>query len=175
MLIGVLVGLAVLGSVLAVVRWTCRPEGWRAAGHAASVRSGPARAGPAVPQCSARRSGLGASRGRLALRPLPPALRTRFAGTWRAAEAGLASAPGDALRQLDELAMEVMRRRGLPVETFEHDVGEIRLLAPEVVTDYRAAHLVALAGELASDRDRCIAALHYHALLEGLLGAASTC
>jgi hypothetical protein len=173
MLDGILIGLAVL--IFALVRWgawaAARQERSRtAARQERSIGApGPIRPVSPTPQCAARRSNPGARRRRVAIRPLRPTARHRYTGAWRGAEANFARAPGAAVRQLDALAANVMRERGYPVETFEHDVGDILPVAPEVVEDYRAAHVVALANDIASDRDRRLAMVHYHALLKGLL------
>jgi hypothetical protein len=89
MLNGILIGLAVLLSVLAVVRWTARA----AAQDERSIRA-PRPIRPVSSTRSARPDGPPWRRtSRVAIRPLSPTARIRYTGAWRGAEASFPRAP----------------------------------------------------------------------------------
>jgi hypothetical protein len=86
-------------------------------------------------------------------------------------EAAFQAAPQATLHELDQLAADVLRQRGYPVETFEHNVAAILPAAPQVVEDYRAAHSIAVGNDsgIASEPDLRLALFHYHWLPKTLL------
>jgi hypothetical protein len=68
---------------------------------------------------------------------------------------------------------EVLRERGYPVEDFEQQADDISVEHPDVVENYRAAQVLALANDqgLASTEDLRQAMIHYRALFDNLVGA----
>jgi FtsZ-interacting cell division protein ZipA len=107
------------------------------------------------------------------IRTLSEQDRARFAGAWRDVQAKFVDAPADAVRDADRLVSEVMSKRGYPIGTFEQQAADISVDHPQVVSNYRAAHGLALKDERgeASTEDLRQAMVHYRALFEDLLGA----
>jgi hypothetical protein len=103
---------------------------------------------------------------------LEPAARARYLEAWRAAQGRFVDDPATATREADTLVTEVLRDRGYPVEDFEQQADDISVEHPEVVENYRAAHVVALANDqgLASTEDLRQAFVHYRSLFAELLG-----
>jgi hypothetical protein len=126
----------------------------------------------APPRCPATKRSL-STRGRrpFSLRPLPLELRTYYAGVCERTAAGFSASPRAAVHDLDLLVAEVLRQCGFPVEAFEHNVAKILPAAPQVVEDYRTAHVIALANDsgIASEPDLRLAMFHYHELFKMLL------
>jgi hypothetical protein len=107
------------------------------------------------------------------IRPLTDAERTRYASAWRDVQAKFVDAPADAVKDGDGLVSEVMNARGYPMSSFEQQAADVSVEHPQVVSNYRAAHDIALKqgrGE-ASTEDLRQAMVHYRALFEELLGA----
>jgi hypothetical protein len=105
--------------------------------------------------------------------PLSAEDRSRFASSWRDVQAKFVDAPSDAVHDADGLVNEVMSRRGYPVGTFEQQAADVSVEHPQVVSNYRAAHAIALKegrGE-ASTEDLRQAMVHYRSLFDELLGA----
>jgi hypothetical protein len=110
----------------------------------------------------------------LQIRALTPAERDRYADLWRVAQERFVDSPPMAVAEADQLVMEVMRLRGYPVSDFEQRAADISVVHPHLVTNYRAAHAIALqsAGQKASTEDLRQSMVHYRALFEELLGTA---
>jgi hypothetical protein len=108
---------------------------------------------------------------RLDIRPLSPEEHERFAEAWQSAQALFVDEPATAIKEADRLVAEVMRDRGYPVGDFEQRVADISVDHPNVVTNYRAAHAIALANERgeANTEDLRKAMIHYRGLFEDLL------
>ena len=108
---------------------------------------------------------------RLAIRPLPPADRDRYADMWRGEQARFVDDPKSAVHEADRLVEEVMRRRGYPVGEFEQRAADISVDHPLVVENYRAAHDIATRLERgnAATEDLRQAMIHYRTLFEDLL------
>jgi hypothetical protein len=81
-------------------------------------------------------------------------------------------APGAAVKGADGLVSEVMNARGYPMSSFEQQAADISVEHPQVVSNYRNAHDLALKQERgeASTEDLRQAMVHYRALFEDLLG-----
>lgn len=102
--------------------------------------------------------------------------RGRFADAWRSVQAHFVDDPGAAVAEADELVGRVMQARGYPVTDFEQQAADVSVDHPEVVSNYRAAHDIALQhgrGE-ADTEDLRQAMVHYRALFEELLEAPAT-
>lgn len=108
----------------------------------------------------------------LDIRALTTAERDRYAGLWRTAQERFVDSPPMAIAEADHLVTEVMRLRGYPMTDFEQRAADVSVVHPHLVTNYRAAHAIALssAGEKASTEDLRQAMVHYRALFEELLG-----
>jgi len=107
----------------------------------------------------------------LNVRPLSAPDQERFAIAWRSAQARFVDDPSGAIAEADKLVGELMQTRGYPVGDFEQRAADVSVNHPNVVTNYRAAHLIALDSErgAASTEDLRQAMVHYKALFEDLL------
>jgi hypothetical protein len=103
---------------------------------------------------------------------LEPDARARYLEAWRAAQGRFVDDPATAIREADELVTKVLRERGYPVEDFEQQADDISVEHPDVVENYRAAQVLALANDqgLASTEDLRQAFVHYRSLFAELLG-----
>ena len=108
----------------------------------------------------------------LQIRALNDTERERYTSLWRVAQERFVDSPPLAVAEADQLVAEVMRVRGFPMADFEQRAADISVLHPHLVTNYRAAHRIALssAGQKASTEDLRQAMVHYRALFEELLG-----
>jgi hypothetical protein len=103
--------------------------------------------------------------------PLEPEARARYIEAWRNTQAQFVDEPVEATREADRLITSVMRDRGYPVDDFEQRAADISVDHPQVVDDYRAAHVIAAANDRseASTEDLRQALVHYRSLFEELL------
>jgi hypothetical protein len=110
----------------------------------------------------------------LDVRALTTTERDRFSELWRVAQERFVDSPPMAVAEADQLVMEVMRLRGYPMTDFEQRAADISVVHPHLVTNYRAAHSIALnsAGQSATTEDLRQAMVHFRALFEELLGVA---
>jgi hypothetical protein len=108
----------------------------------------------------------------LTIRALTEAERSRYAQMWHAAQERFVDSPPLAVGEADQLVTEVMRVRGYPMADFEQRAADVSVDHPHLVTNYRAAHAIALssADQRASTEDLRQAMVHYRALFEELLG-----
>ena len=110
----------------------------------------------------------------LNIRALTPEEQTRFAESWKKAQARFVDEPSQAAADADILVKELMQTRGYPVGDFEQRAADISVDHPEVVSNYRAAREIALrnnAGQ-ATTEDIRQAMVHYRSLFEELLETA---
>jgi hypothetical protein len=100
----------------------------------------------------------------------------RFANAWRATQSRFVDEPAAAIVEADRLVTELMQTRGYPMGNFVQRAADISVDHPEVVTQYRAAHAIALDNErgVASTEDLRQAMVHYKALFEDLLETSIT-
>ena len=68
----------------------------------------------------------------------------RYALEWQEVQRQFVDEPLSSLQKADRLIREVMKARGYPVEDFEQRVADISVHYPELVTDYRGMHLIAI-------------------------------
>jgi hypothetical protein len=110
---------------------------------------------------------------RLDIRPLDPESRDEYARSWRDSQARFVDQPADAVRDADRLVIEVMRRRGYPMEDFEQRAADVSVDHPTVVENYRAGHAISMASDhgQASTEDLRQAMVHFRSLFEELLEA----
>jgi hypothetical protein len=110
----------------------------------------------------------------LNIRALTPQEETRFAQSWRKAQARFVDEPSQAAADARILVKELLQTRGYPVGDFEQRAADISVDHPEVVSKYRAAREVALRNNAAKATTEDIrqTMVHYHSLFEELLETA---
>jgi hypothetical protein len=110
-------------------------------------------------------------RDELDIRPLSDPARQRYATQWEELQGRFVDRPVVAVVDADELVTQVMRERGYPVDDFEAQSELISVDHPDVVQNYRAAHVVyakTTSGQASTDELR-EAVIAYRALFEELL------
>jgi hypothetical protein len=83
----------------------------------------------------------------LNIRPLTLPEHDRYLVEWKEVQAKFVDDPAQAIKEADRLIMEVMQLRAYPVSDFEARAADISVAYPELVTNYRAAHAIALKNE----------------------------
>ena len=107
------------------------------------------------------------------IKPLASDMRGHFIETWRTVQAQFVDDPKYAVTRADDLLGEVMLARGYPMADFDQRAEDLSVDHPEVIENYRAAHMIALRhsrGE-ASTEDLRTAMIHYRALFDELVDA----
>jgi hypothetical protein len=79
-------------------------------------------------------------RDRLDIKPLPEAVRLRYADEWRGVQERFVDQPSQALSAGESLLTRVMEEQGYPVSDFDEQADLISVDHPEVVENYRVAH-----------------------------------
>jgi len=107
----------------------------------------------------------------LNIRPLTAEEVNRFALEWQKTQTEFVDEPLTALQKADRLIREVMKTRGYPVEDFEQRAADISVDYPELVTDYRGLHLIAVKekDDKVSTEEMRQAMVHGRALFENLI------
>ena len=113
-------------------------------------------------------------RDKLDIRPLTSEQRGDYAARWESVQAAFVDRPREAVVLADDLIVEVMDRRGYPVESFDDRASLVSADHPEVVDHYRSAHAVSTQGEDSSTEDLRQAFVHYRALFDAMLTDAET-
>jgi hypothetical protein len=105
------------------------------------------------------------------IQELAPEEHARYLDAWRETQAAFVDEPGEAVREANRLIKEVMQARGFPVVDFEQRAADLSVLYPQVVTNYRAAHRIAVKHEQGgvSTEELRQAMVHYRSLFEELL------
>ena len=80
----------------------------------------------------------------LDIRPLTADEVNRFSLEWQATQTAFVDEPHASLQKADRLIREVMKARGYPVEDFEQRAADISVDYPDLVTDYRGLHMIAV-------------------------------
>ena len=80
----------------------------------------------------------------LRLRPLAAEDQERFLKEWHNIQGQFVDDPKTAVSQADWLVHRVMRARGYPTGDFEQEAADVSVDHPEVVSNYRAAHDIAI-------------------------------
>jgi hypothetical protein len=111
----------------------------------------------------------------LNIRPLSAEEVNRYALQWQDVQREFVDEPLLSLQKADRLIREVMKARGYPVEDFEQRVADISVHYPELVTDYRGMHKIAIkeSTDNASTEEIRKAMIHGRALFENLISKAS--
>jgi hypothetical protein len=107
----------------------------------------------------------------LDIRPLTEKEMDRFSNEWRVTQAEFVDEPVTAMQKADRLIGEVMKARGYPVDDFEQRVSDISVGYPDMVTDYRGLHSLAVKGksQKVSTEELRKAMVHGRALFENLV------
>jgi hypothetical protein len=108
---------------------------------------------------------------KLELRPISESEKNAFTSRWQATQARFVDEPGGAVTDADSLVSEVMQARGYPVGDFEQRAADVSVDHPQVVSNYRAAHAIAVSHSRASasTEDLRQAMVHFRALFTDLL------
>jgi hypothetical protein len=107
----------------------------------------------------------------LQIRPLTADEVNRYALDWQETQTEFVDEPLTALQKADHLIREVMKAKGYPVEDFEQRAADISVDYPELVTDYRGLHLIAVKQKEddVSTEEMRQAMVHGRALFENLI------
>ena len=107
----------------------------------------------------------------LDIRPLTAEEVNRYALEWQDVQREFVDEPLLSLQKGDRLIREVMKARGYPVEDFELRVADISVNYPELVSNYRGMHRIAIkeTPESASTEEIRKAMIHGRALFENLI------
>jgi hypothetical protein len=107
----------------------------------------------------------------LKIRPLTAEEVNRYALDWQKTQTEFVDEPLTALQKADRLIREVMKAKGYPVEDFEQRAADISVDYPELVTDYRGLHMIAVkdAEDKVSTEEMRQAMVHGRALFENLV------
>lgn len=107
----------------------------------------------------------------LDIRPLSATERERYLADWAAIQSKFVDEPGPAIVAADRLIMEVMQMRAYPVSDFEQRAADLSVSYPALVSNYRAARVIALKNEQgqADTEELRQAMLYYHSLFDELV------
>src|SRR5919106_3515092 len=108
---------------------------------------------------------------KLDIHSIPAPEQERFARQWRSTQAKFVDNPADAVREAEQLVVQLMRAMGYPMGDFEQRAADISVDHPRVVEHYRVARRIAQANERgeAKTEDLREAMLRYRELFEDLL------
>jgi len=109
----------------------------------------------------------------LHIRPLTAEEVNRYALDWQKTQTEFVDEPLSALQKADRLIQEVMKARGYPVDDFDQRAADISVDYPELVTDYRGLHMIAVKDEedKVSTEEMRQAMIHGRALFENLVSS----
>ncbi|MCQ4083670.1 hypothetical protein NGB36_24505 [Streptomyces sp. RB6PN25] len=108
----------------------------------------------------------------LDIKPLPTAVRDRYARDWSSVQEEFVDRPEDAVHDADRLVTSLMHERGYPTEGFEQQLKDLSVEHGRTLERYRAAHEI----DTLSTRHQATteqlrgAMVHYRALFDELLG-----
>ncbi len=104
--------------------------------------------------------------------PLSASDRECYMAEWSAIQSNFVDVPGQAVLDADRLIMEVMQLRAYPLSDFEQRAADISVMYPNLVSNYRAARVIAIKNEqqLADTEELRQAMIFYRSLFEELLG-----
>jgi len=112
----------------------------------------------------------------LQIRSLSAEEVNRFVLDWQATQAEFVDEPLASIQKADRLIREVMKAKGYPIEDFEQRAADISVDYPELVTDYRGLHMIAVKEEddKVSTEEMRQAMVHGRALFENLVSTDSS-
>jgi hypothetical protein len=105
------------------------------------------------------------------IRHLDPAERQQYADRWQLVQSRFVDDPRGAVIEADDTVASLMGARGYPMSDFEQRAADLSVDYPHVVSNYRAAHLIAARqrqGQVSTE-DLRQAMIHYRSLFEDLL------
>lgn len=107
----------------------------------------------------------------LDIHPLSATERERYLVDWAAVQSKFVDEPGQAIVEADRLIMEVMQMRAYPVSDFEQRAADLSVNYPALVSNYRAARVIALKNEQqqADTEELRQAMIYYHSLFDELV------
>jgi hypothetical protein len=107
----------------------------------------------------------------LDIHPLSATHRERYLADWAAVQSKFVDEPGQAIVDADRLIMEVMLMRGYPIDDFDQRAADLSVHYPALVTNYRAARVIALNNEQheADTEELRQAMIYYRSLFDELL------
>jgi hypothetical protein len=107
----------------------------------------------------------------LDIHPLSAIENDRYAADWIAVQSKFVDDPGKAIVDADQLIMEVMHLRNYPISDFEQRAADVSVIYPELVSNYRAARVIALKNEqqIATTEELRQALIYYRSLFDELL------
>jgi hypothetical protein len=107
----------------------------------------------------------------LDIRSLSITERERYLADWMAVQSKFVDEPRQAIVDADRLIMEVMQLRAYPVSDFEQRAADISVNYPDLVSNYRAARVIALKNkeQKADTEELRQAMIYYRSLFEELL------
>jgi hypothetical protein len=107
----------------------------------------------------------------LDIRPLSVSEREHYLAEWTAVQSKFVDEPGQAIVDADRLIIEVMQLRAYPVSDFEQRAADISVNYPALVSNYRAARVIAIKNEqhAANTEELRQAMIYYRSLFEELL------
>jgi FtsZ-interacting cell division protein ZipA len=113
---------------------------------------------------------------KFSLRVLSAEERERFISEWRIVQSNFVDDPRGAVGQADLLVDRVMQARGYPMADFEQRAADISVDHPAVVSNYRAARVIAARHRQgqATTEDLRQAMIHYRSLFDELLETSTT-
>jgi hypothetical protein len=105
------------------------------------------------------------------IRVLPADERERYITEWRTVQSRFVDDPQGAVNQADQLVDRVMRARGYPMSDFEQRAADISVTHPHIVSNYRAAHEIAVRHQQGqtTTEDLRQAMIFYRSLFDDLL------
>ena len=111
----------------------------------------------------------------LDIRSLTAVERERYLADWAGVQSKFVDEPGQAIVDADHLIIEVMQLRAYPVSDFEQRAADISVQYPDLVSNYRAARVIALKNDQhqANTEELRQAMIYYRSLFEELLGTES--
>jgi len=107
----------------------------------------------------------------LDIHPLSTTDHERYLADWAAVQSKFVDEPGQAIVDADHLIMEVMQLRAYPVSDFEQRAADVSVSYPALVSNYRAARVIALKNEQhqADTEELRQAMIYYRSLFKELL------
>ncbi|MQY40728.1 hypothetical protein SRB17_87610 [Streptomyces sp. RB17] len=107
----------------------------------------------------------------LEIKPLPSAVRDRYARDWSSVQEEFVDRPEDAVHDADGLVTSLMHERGYPTEGFEQRLKDLSVEHGRTLEHYRAAHQVdTLSTQHKATTEQLRGAMvHYRALFDELL------
>lgn len=108
---------------------------------------------------------------RLHITPLAAADAARFSQAWNGLQSRFIDNPKGVVAEADRLVRELMLKRGYPMGDFERRAADISVDHPGVVSNYRAAQVIAARDERgeADTEELRKAVVHYRTLFDDLL------